>query len=161
MQYHRCFKSLDQSETHQQSSFVRTRTRHFRIQSACHQRICLLPFMAFFADFWLKIYDFRYFLGRQLIPGGRIGLRNAYHTRTTPDFPSIQGERRRFHFRNDTCFSKFWNEGMPKWEQRLTVGAIIFESLVFVDFSAYGASIFKISFTIFKRRSWGFQNTPN
>ena len=42
-----------------------------------------------------------------------------------------------------------------------TVGAIIFETLVFVNFSACGASIFKISVPIMKRRSWGFQNTPN
>ena len=41
---------------------------------------------------------------------------------------------------------------------RLTI--IIFETLV-VNFSAYGASIFKISVPIIRRRSRGFQNTPN
>ena len=34
-------------------------------------------------------------------------------------------------------------------------------TLVFVNFSALDASILKISVAIFKRRSWGFQNTPN
>ena len=34
-------------------------------------------------------------------------------------------------------------------------------TLVIVNFSAQDASILKISVTIFKRRSWGFQNTPS
>ena len=42
-----------------------------------------------------------------------------------------------------------------------TVGVIRICSLVFVNSSAQDASIFKISVAIFKRRSWGFQNTPN
>ena len=42
-----------------------------------------------------------------------------------------------------------------------TVGAAKNETLVFVNFSAQGASILKISVPIIKRRSWGFQNTPN
>ena len=42
-----------------------------------------------------------------------------------------------------------------------TVGDRIFETLVFVNFSAQDASILKISVPIIKRRSWGFQNTPN
>ena len=42
-----------------------------------------------------------------------------------------------------------------------TVGADKNETLVFVNFSAQGASILKISVPIIKRRSWGFQNTPN
>ena len=44
---------------------------------------------------------------------------------------------------------------------RTTVGADRNETLVFVIFSAQGASILKISVPIIKRRSWGFQNTPN
>ena len=35
------------------------------------------------------------------------------------------------------------------------------ETLVFVNFSAKDASKLKISVPIIKRRSWGFQNTPN
>ena len=42
-----------------------------------------------------------------------------------------------------------------------TVGAVKNETLVFVNFSAQDASISKISVPIIKRRSWGFQNTPN
>ena len=42
-----------------------------------------------------------------------------------------------------------------------TLGVIRICSLVFVNSSAQDASIFKISVAIFKRRSWGFQNTPN
>ena len=42
-----------------------------------------------------------------------------------------------------------------------TVGVIRNETLVFVNFSAQDASILKISVPIIKRRSWGFQNTPN
>ena len=42
-----------------------------------------------------------------------------------------------------------------------TVGAAKNETLVFVDFSAKDASKLKISVPIIKRRSWGFQNTPN
>ena len=42
-----------------------------------------------------------------------------------------------------------------------TVGDRIFETLVFVNFSAQDASILKISVPISKRRSWGFQNTLN
>ena len=42
-----------------------------------------------------------------------------------------------------------------------TVGAVRNETLVFVNFSAQDASILKISVPIIKRRSWGFQNTPN
>ena len=34
-------------------------------------------------------------------------------------------------------------------------------TLVFVNYSAQDASILKISVPIIKRRSWGFQNTPN
>ena len=45
--------------------------------------------------------------------------------------------------------------------QQYTVGVIRICSLVFVNSSAQDASIFKISVAIFKRRSWGFQNTPN
>ena len=41
-----------------------------------------------------------------------------------------------------------------------TVGVNKNWTLVFVNFSAQDASILKISVTIFKRRSWGFQNTP-
>ena len=33
--------------------------------------------------------------------------------------------------------------------------------LLFVNFSAEDESILKISLSIIKRRSWGFQNTPN
>ena len=43
----------------------------------------------------------------------------------------------------------------------VTLGVIRICSLVFVNSSAQDASIFKISVAIFKRRSWGFQNTPN
>ena len=42
-----------------------------------------------------------------------------------------------------------------------TVGADKNETLVFVNFSAQDASILKISVAFMKRRSWGFQNTPN
>ena len=42
-----------------------------------------------------------------------------------------------------------------------TLGFIKNETLVFINFSAQGASILKISVPIIKRRSWGFQNTPN
>ena len=42
-----------------------------------------------------------------------------------------------------------------------TVGVIRNETLVFVNFSAQDASILKISVPIIKRRSRGFQNTPN
>ena len=42
-----------------------------------------------------------------------------------------------------------------------TVGFIKNETLVFVNSSAQDASILKISVPIIKRRSWGFQNTPN
>ena len=42
-----------------------------------------------------------------------------------------------------------------------TVGVIRNGTLVFVNFLAQDASIFKISVPIIKRRSWGFQNTPN
>ena len=42
-----------------------------------------------------------------------------------------------------------------------TVGVIKNCTLVFVHFSAQGESILKISVPIIKRRSWGFQNTPN
>ena len=38
---------------------------------------------------------------------------------------------------------------------------IIFETLVFVNFSAQDASIIKISVPVRKSRSWGFQYTPN
>ena len=37
----------------------------------------------------------------------------------------------------------------------------LWDPLVFVNFSAQDASILKISVPISKRRSWGFQNTPN
>ena len=43
----------------------------------------------------------------------------------------------------------------------ITVGVIKNCTLVFVNFSAQGASILKISVPIIKRRSWRFQNTPN
>merc|ERR1712067_165172 len=43
----------------------------------------------------------------------------------------------------------------------ITVGADKNETLVFVNFSAQDASILKISVPIIKRRSGGFQNTPN
>ena len=43
----------------------------------------------------------------------------------------------------------------------LTVGVNKKWTLVFVNFSAQDASILKISVPIIKRRSWGFQNTPN
>ena len=42
-----------------------------------------------------------------------------------------------------------------------TVGAVKNETLFFINFSAQDASILKISVPIFKRSSWGFQNTPN
>ena len=42
-----------------------------------------------------------------------------------------------------------------------TAGVIRNETLVFVNFWAQDASILKISVPIIKRRSWGFQNTPN
>ena len=42
-----------------------------------------------------------------------------------------------------------------------TLGVIKNETLVFVNFSAQDASILKISVPIIKRRSWGFQNTPD
>ena len=42
-----------------------------------------------------------------------------------------------------------------------TVGLIKNGTLVFVNFSVQDASILKISVAIIKRRSWGFQNTPN
>ena len=42
-----------------------------------------------------------------------------------------------------------------------TVGVNKNCTLVFVNFSAQDASILKISVPIIKRRSWGFQNTPN
>ena len=42
-----------------------------------------------------------------------------------------------------------------------TVGVNKNWTLVFVNFSAQDASILKISVPIIKRRSWGFQNTPN
>ena len=48
---------------------------------------------------------------------------------------------------------------MPQWYY--TVGVIRNETLVFVNFSAQDVSILKISVPIIKRRSWGFQNTPN
>ena len=41
------------------------------------------------------------------------------------------------------------------WRQNL------WDPLVFVNFSAQDASILKITVPISKRRSWGFQNTPN
>ena len=44
---------------------------------------------------------------------------------------------------------------------RHTVGVNKNWTLVIVNFSAQDASILKISVTIFKRRSWGFQNTPS
>ena len=37
----------------------------------------------------------------------------------------------------------------------------LWDPLVFVNFSSQDASILKISVPISKRRSWGFQNTPN
>ena len=43
----------------------------------------------------------------------------------------------------------------------VTVGAVRNETLFFINFSAQDASILKISVPIFKRSSWGFQNTPN
>ena len=43
----------------------------------------------------------------------------------------------------------------------ITVGAVKNETLFFINFSAQDASILKISVAIIKRRSWGFQNTPN
>ena len=42
-----------------------------------------------------------------------------------------------------------------------TLGVNKNETLVFVNFSARDASILKICVPIIKRRSWGFQNTPN
>ena len=45
--------------------------------------------------------------------------------------------------------------------RKTTLGVIRICSLVFVNSSAQDASIFQISVAIFKRRSWGFQNTPN
>ena len=55
---------------------------------------------------------------------------------------------------------------LQSWRMKIlwdgnTVGVIRICSLVFVNSSAQDASIFKISVAIFKRRSWGFQNTPN
>ena len=48
-------------------------------------------------------------------------------------------------------YSKYW----LRW-------AIQLASIeIFVNFSAQGASILKISVPIINRRSWGFQNTPN
>ena len=43
----------------------------------------------------------------------------------------------------------------------ITLGFIKNETLVCINFSAQDASILKISVPIMKRRSWGFQNTPN
>ena len=42
-----------------------------------------------------------------------------------------------------------------------TVSDRIFETIIFFNFSAQDSSILKISVPISKRRSWGFQNTPN
>ena len=52
---------------------------------------------------------------------------------------------------------KIWKLQIKKysWRQNL------WDPLVFVNFSAQDASILKISVPISKRRSWGFQNTPN
>ena len=47
------------------------------------------------------------------------------------------------------------------WNDYNTVGANKNCTLVFVNVSAQGASILKISVPIIKRRSWRFQNTPN
>ena len=46
-------------------------------------------------------------------------------------------------------------------KQPVTVGADKNGTLVYINFSAQDASILKISVPIIKRRSWGFQNTPN
>ena len=58
-------------------------------------------------------------------------------------------------------FLSLFNIDSQYSSMKLTVGAIRNETLVFVNFSAKDASKLKISVPIIKRRSWGFQNTPN
>ena len=52
-------------------------------------------------------------------------------------------------------------KNMARYNHYYTVGVIKNCTLVFVNFSAQGASILKISVPIIERRSWGFLNTPN